>query len=144
MDTNMVVLVLGELAFLAFVLWLAAPFARERARRRIELQNGVLERFGSAPEFVAFLETEPGRRFQDALSGRGLVPLGRILAAVQAGVLLVAVGLGLGIAWGVVRDPDLLVAALVTGALGLGFLAAAGVSHRLCRNWGLLPGRAGI
>ena len=141
MDRNMVVLVLGELAFLAFVLWLAAPFVRERAKRRVELQVGVLERFGSAPEFVAFLETEPGRRFQDALSGRRLVPLGRILGAVQAGAVLIALGLGLGIAWGVVRDPELLVAALVTGALGVGFFAAAGLSHRLCRTWGLLPGR---
>jgi hypothetical protein len=138
MEASMVALVLGELAFVAFVLWVAAPFVQDRARRRAELQARVLERFGTAQELVAFLEGEPGRRFQESLSGRRLTPLGRILRGVQAGVVLIALGLGLAIAFGLLRDPDLLVAALAAVALGVGFLVAAGVSHRLCSSWGLL------
>jgi hypothetical protein len=139
-DRNLVALVLGELAFVAFVLWLAVPYFRERARLRSELQRGIVERFASVPEFVAFLETDAGRRFQASLSGRPLVPLARILGAVQVGVVLVALALGLAGSFVLLGDRDLAVAGMVVLSLGVGFLAAAYASHRLCRRWGLVPG----
>jgi hypothetical protein len=138
-DGNLVALVLGELAFVAFVLWLAVPLLRERARLRADLLKGIVERFATAGDFVAFLETESGRRFEASLSGRPIVPLLRVLGGVQAGLALAALGLGLALASVLVNDRDLVVAAAVALALGAGFLGAAFASHRLCRLWGLVP-----
>jgi hypothetical protein len=132
----MVVLILGELAFVAFVLWLAVPFFRDRARLRAELQRAMVERFASTPELAAFLDTPAGRRFEAALGGRAL-PQGRILAGLQVGVVLVLLALGLAAAARIAYDKDLLMASVIVLALGVGFLGAAYASHRLCRAWGL-------
>lgn len=139
MNANIVALVLGEMAFVSFVLWLAVAFMRDRARQRAELQRGVVDRFASAPEFVSFLETEPGRRFQASLVGRPLLPLTRVLGGVVTGIVLVALGAGLVVAWLVLEDRDLVVAAAVAASVGIGFLVGALVSHRLCVRWGLVP-----
>lgn len=136
---SMVVLVLGELAFVAFVLWLAVPFLRDRARQRAELQRAIVQRFATADEFVTFLGTEPGRRFQASLSGRPFGVLTRVLAGVQVGITLTSLGLALAGVWFVVKDDDVLVVAALAFGLGLGFLAAATASRRLSRRWGLGP-----
>ncbi len=139
MGGNLVALVLGEFAFVAFVLWLAIPYYREKARLRADLQRGIVERFATVPEFVAFLETEAGRRFESSLSGRPFVPLARILGAVQVGVVLVVLALGLAGGFLLLGDRDLAAAGIVVLSLGVGCLAAAYASHRLCRAWGLVP-----
>jgi hypothetical protein len=138
-DSNLVALVLGELAFVAFVSWLLVPFFREKARLRAELLRGVVDRFTSAPELAAFLETEAGRRFEAALAGRPFVPLARLLNGVGLGIVLVVLAVGLAAAGQMNGDPDLRVAAVVVLSLGAGFLVAAYVSHRLCRALRLLP-----
>jgi len=139
-NANIVALVLGEMAFVAFVLWLAVAFIRDLARHRAELQRGVVDRFSSAPEFLAFLETGPGRRFQASLTGRPLLPLTRVLGGTVTGIVLVALGVGLVVAWLALGDRDLAIAGAVAVSLGIGFLVAAAVSHRLCVRWGLVPG----
>jgi hypothetical protein len=137
-DTNMVVLVLGEFALVGFILWLLMPVFQEKARRRAELQGRVLERFGSAREFIDFLGTDDGRRFQEWLSGRRGTPHTRILSAVQAGLVLVALGLGLFLASLRMNEDELFTGSAVAASLGLGFLASAWASYRLSKAWGLL------
>jgi len=137
---SLVALVLGEFAFVAWVLWLVGRALQERARRRAELQARLFDRFGSAQELVAFLETEQGRRLQDALSGRRGRPHARILAAVQIGVILLALGVGLFVLAWITGQNGMLAVAVVTVALAVGFLASAWASHGLSKAWGLLAG----
>jgi hypothetical protein len=139
MDTGLVALVLGEMAFLAVLLWLLLPFFRERARLRADLQRAVVERFASGSEFVSFLESDSGRRWQASLAGRGANPSGRVIAGVQTGLVLIFLAVGLGVAGRVLQDDEVLAAALVTVSVGVGFLVAAYASHRLCRAYRLLP-----
>jgi hypothetical protein len=134
----MTVLALGQFAFVGFVLWLLMPLVHERARRRAELQSRVLERFGSAREFVDFLGTEDGQRFQEWLSGRRATPQARILRAVQAGLVLVALGLGFLLASWKLSEDEPFIVGMVAGGLGVGCLVAAWASYRLSRAWGLL------
>jgi hypothetical protein len=132
---SLVALILGEMAFVAFVLWLAAAFVRDRARQRAELQARVIERLGSAQEVVAFLATDAGRGLERALTGRRDVRTQQILVAVQLGVVLVATSAGLAIAARVQADRDLLTWAIVCAGAGAGLLLAAAVSRRLARAW---------
>src|SRR5262245_37132798 len=94
------------MAFAGWVLGLALTHIQERARRRAELQVRVLDRFGSAAEFMEFLDSEPGRRFQEALSGRrgGLTRV--LLGAVQAGVVMLFLGAGLSLAYVMMRGDE--------------------------------------
>ena len=135
MRASLVALILGEMAFVAFVLWLAAGFVRERTRQRAELQLRLIERFGTAEEVVAFLATDAGRGLERALSGRRDAQSRQILVAVQLGIVLVATGTGLGLAETLGANPDLATWALACAATGTGLLVAAAVSRRLSRAW---------
>jgi hypothetical protein len=101
---------------------------------RMELQMRLVDRFASPAELQQFLESEGGRKLLGSLSPRQST-LPRILLAVQAGVVLTALGSGFIISGD--RDLDRAGGALV--ALGLGLLGSAVVSWILARMWGLLP-----
>lgn len=142
MNGSLVAMIVGEMAFVGFLLWLGAGLLKERSRRRTELQLRVMDRFASAPEFLAFLDTETGRHFRDALSGRPFHAVRQILGGVHLGVVLIALGGGLYVASRSVGDRDLLVAATVCAAVGLGLLIAAALSKRLARRWGVWTDRS--
>jgi uncharacterized membrane protein YfcA len=132
---SLVALILGEMAFVAFVLWLASTFVRERTRERAELQARMIERFGSAQELVAFLATEAGRGMGRSLLGHREVQTRQVLVAVQLGIVLVATSAGLGVAARLQQDRDLFAWALACATAGTGMLIAAAVSRRLARRW---------
>ena len=135
MRASLVALILGEMAFVAFVLWLVAGFVRDRARQRAELQARVIERLGSAQEVVAFLATDAGRSLERALTGGRDVQTRQVLVAVQLGVVLLATGAGLALAARLQADRDLLTWAIACAGAGAGLLLAALVSRRLSRAW---------
>lgn len=140
MEFPLVFLILGQMAFVGWILRLALTYIQERARRRAELQVRVLDRFASAAEFLEFLNTGPGRRFQEALSGRRGSQARLLVGAICAGIVLTFLGVGLlFVHLKIGRDPDILLFGVVTLAVGLGFLVAAPVSHGLARRWGLMP-----
>jgi hypothetical protein len=132
---TLVALILGEIAFVAFVLWLASVFVRDRSRQRAELQARVVERFGSAQELLAFLATDAGRGLARTLLGHGDGQTRQILLAVQAGIVLVAGAVGLGLAGHRLDDHDLIAWAFAGAATGAGLLVAAAVARRLSRRW---------
>jgi hypothetical protein len=132
---SLVALILGEMAFVAFVLWLAAGFVRDRTRQRAELQARMIERFGSAQELVAFLATEAGHGLGRSLLGHRDGQTRQILVAVQVGIVLVATSVGLGVAARLQHDRDLFAWALACATAGTGMLIAAAVSRRLSRRW---------
>ena len=135
MRASLVALILGEMAFVAFVLWLAAGFVRDRTRQRAELQARLIERLGSAQEVIAFLASDTGRSLERALTGGRDGQTRQILATVQLGIVLIATGTGLGLAESLRANPDLATWALACAATGTGLLVAAAVSRRLSRAW---------
>jgi hypothetical protein len=137
MSWQIAAITLGQMALLGLVIVVVAVRLQERARLRMELQARMLERFASTAELKDFLESEGGRRLLGALSPRQTVAP-RLLLAVQAGVVVVALGLGLMMAGG----DDFETAGIAIAAVGAGVLLSSMVSWYLARNWGLLP-RAG-
>lgn len=135
MRGSLVALILGEMAFVAFVLWLASVFVRERTRQRAELQSRMIERFGSAQELLAFLATDAGRGMSRSLLGYRGAQTRQILVAVEVGIVLVATSGGLGLAGRLLADRDLLAWALACATAGAGLVVAAAVSRRLSRRW---------
>jgi hypothetical protein len=120
--------------------------ARQRRQREVlaaqqDLQTRILERFDSAQEFSHFLQTEGGRRFLAGLTDeRGWRPARRIMAAVQIGIVITALGLGLFVLANVVGNREVAWPGIMILFLGLGFLASAAASWLMSKKWGLLPG----
>jgi hypothetical protein len=136
-------LILGELAFGAFVIGLLLWRGQEKARLRTQLHGKLIERCASAEDLARFLETDSGRRLLDAVSpGRATNPAWALVATVQVGLVLAVLGLGVlyGVSLGKIGS-DYTPGGIMVLALGAGLLLASEVSQRLCRRYGLLPPR---
>ena len=117
---------------------------RQRLKIAADFHSRLLERIGSATEFGQFLASEGGARFAESLStSTEAAPHTRILRAVQAGIVLLFLGVGLFMfveAISLPYAPEVNVRAMATvfTAVGLGLLASAAVSYVLSRRLGLL------
>ncbi len=135
---------------LAFIYTLAAVItavleSRRRSlaiRTHADLLNRVLDKFGSSRDFVELSESPGGKRLLEAL---GSEPNGvgeKILAAVQRGVVLSVLGVGVLLLSLAIHATALEEFIRIVGgvclALGLGYLGSSVLSYRLARSMGLL------
>jgi hypothetical protein len=126
---------------------------RQRAhiRTQTNFHNKMIEKFSSAEDFTAFLQSDAGRSFFDNLTSEPSTPLNRILGSIQKGVILFLLGLGLVIL-GKSFNPEaggnvMFVIGVISFMIGSGFLVSSAVSYRLAKAWDLIstnPKRAGI
>jgi hypothetical protein len=118
---------------------------RENAKLWVELQSKVVDRFGSAPEVIRYLESDAGQRMLEGQVSSSGSPHARVLDAVHTGLLVFLGGVGLQAASGV-ADAEVRAVLQAVGTvgsiLGVGFLASAAVSWFLLRRWGLLAAPA--
>jgi len=112
-----------------------------------EFHNRLLEKFGSASEFTAYLQSEAGQRFFENLTTERTTPTTKILGSIQKGAIMLLLGLGLSIIGGFFNSPlgseIFFVFGIVGLMLGLGFLISAAIAYRLSKSWGLLTAGAG-
>ena len=112
------------------------------ARVQAEVHSKLIDKVGSSPEFLTFLDSESGKQLVASIGIEqpSRNPYNRILASVQAGVILVCVSIALLIIG--VNVADVAEGFKILGALGLalgiGFLISAGLSYRLSKAFGLL------
>jgi hypothetical protein len=143
----------GFLVVTATLLWLIKTLIDYRRWSRLskvqaDVHNKVLDRFANNEELLAYVQTPAGRRFLEsapiALDPVGpaiAAPVRRILWAVEAGFVILAGGIGLQFVSGRVPaeiSPMVFALGVLGVALGIGFVAAAGVSFFISRRLGLL------
>ncbi len=135
------------------IAWFVRTFIDYRRWLRVskvqtEVHNKLLERFAGTGDLLAYVQSPSGRRFLesapiplDPASRQITAPIGRILWAVQAGVVVFAVGVGFQFVSGQLIDDigqPMGVLAALSMALGIGLIASGGVSYILSRRFGLL------
>jgi len=120
---------------------------RANTRTRADIYNRLIDKFGTAPELIAFLQSDAGLKFIEENTVQPAEPLGKILASIRIGVVLTLLGAGLlitGNIFGESLGGDLYIVLTVGGIVGLmigiGLLISAAVSYRLCKTWGILTG----
>ena len=118
---------------------------RANTRTRADIYNRLIDKFGTAPELIAFLQSDAGLKFIEENTVQPAEPLGKILASIRIGVVLTLLGAGLlitGNIFGESLGGDLYIVLTVGGIVGLmigiGLLISAAVSYRLCKTWGIL------
>ena len=125
---------------------------QEAGRRRAEMLERLVEKFGSAEELVAFARSPEGRQFL-AATDTPAVSQRHVLRLFQAGVVLVAMGSALLVnAARTAPGSESTVMGPAAEAnwwgtlslcLGLGLLAIGAISYRLGQRWGLLNSGGG-
>lgn len=137
--------ILISISFIVLAGWLISVCVnalrhRMNVRTQTELHNRLLEKFDSASEFAAYLQTEAGQRFFDSLVSERITPMSKILGSIQNGTILTLLGAGLlllGIIYRATDEGVFTIFGVIALALGAGFLISAGISYRLSKTWGL-------
>jgi hypothetical protein len=134
--------ILGFFITVGLIFWIVASNIRRLKTARIvgEMHNKMLDRFSSSQDLVAYLQTDAGKQFLAmGESEPKKSPYGRILGAMQIGVILIALGTALLILCHSFRSgwQEFLAFGSISLALGIGFLAAAALSYRLSKSLGL-------
>lgn len=128
--------VLVPIAFFATVIvifWLLLRQRQARIQTRVEVQKHLLDKFNSGPEFGEFLESKAGQQFLSELRSQSISSKDRILSAMQNGIVLSMLGLGmLGLS---LAKRGFLIPAVLALALGVGFLISTAIAARFTRKW---------
>ena len=125
------------------VFWVVfSTFRRMKvARIQAEVHSKLIDKFASSQDFLTFLDSDSGKKLVASIGIEqpNRNPYNRILASVQAGVILVCISIAFLILGA--NFPDVSEGFKVVGslglALGIGFLISAGLSYRLSKNFGL-------
>jgi hypothetical protein len=150
----------GITAFLVFLVitgvlaWLVRTLIAQRrwsrlSRVQTEVHGKLLDRLASSEELLAYIQSPAGRRFLesapipvDDAPPTVRTPIARLLWSVQAGLVLVAAGIGLSVIAGGAPQgaaQPLSALAIFAIAVGIGFVVAAVVAFAISRKLGLWP-----
>ena len=142
---------ISAFAAIAWVIYIIVDGYRRRqqARMAAEFHSKLLERIGSAREFGEFLNTTGGTKFLDSLTiERESGPHVRILRAVQTGLVLLSLGVGLFMVgwwspWLPLEGHNVLnIFGAIAASLGVGLLLSAAASFGLSKRLGLINGES--
>jgi hypothetical protein len=139
--------------FLAFV-WIIRIFVDSRRwnrtfKQQSEIHGRLIEKLGTGPDLVAYMETEAGKRFLMAspiaagseFGQRMPNTVSRVLTSLSAGIVMTLLGIGFLLLRN--AGPDMPEPMLVVGTLllmpGIGFILSAGVTWFLAQRLGLMP-----
>ena len=138
-DAVLTIAVTGMFSWLAWVI-----FSTIRRYKIAKLQAGVqtklLDKIGSGQELLAYAQTEAGRELIESLKVERVTPYGRIIGALQTGIILLLFGAALLLLRNHVSGAgeDFVVFGTLICALGMGFALSAAASFYLSKSFGLL------
>jgi hypothetical protein len=107
----------------------------------MEFQARLIDRLASLADFAEFASTDAGRQLLNTLAADDFAtaPRDRVLRAIEMGVVLVSLGIGLLFLGGyfVFDGREAFTAVgVISGSLGVGFLISAVLSVRLTKALG--------
>jgi hypothetical protein len=142
-DAVVAIAVTGMFSWLAWVI-----FSTIRRYKIAKLQAGVqtrlLDKVGSGQELLAYAQTEAGRELIESLKVERVSPYGRIIGALQTGIVLLLFGAALLLLRNHVSGASegFVVFGTLICALGMGFALSAAASYYLSKSFGLLNSAA--
>ena len=147
--SNLTPLVIGVTVVIS-IAWVVINIVKALKQRanlqtKTEIYSRMIDKFGAAPEFIAFLQSEEGRQFIEENVAQSNAPMRKILGGIQIGIVLTMVGAGLLILANIFDrslggDFFLIITVAGTVALmiGIGLLISVMISYKLSKSWGLL------
>jgi hypothetical protein len=113
------------------VVAMGAQTKQRIGQHKTEVQLKLIERFGTSADFVAFIQSDEGRRF---LGDAPRAVRERAVGGLRSGIIMAFVGAGFAFIGLTQRDVDWLIPAFMLMGLGLGFFVSALISMRLSRK----------
>lgn len=133
-------LIVGCITLFGMISFAVYTISRANARiaqLRTEFSTRMLEKFGSASEFIEFVRSPEGRKILEGASMEKPVDAAKLLTSVRRGILLVVLGVTFLLTipmFGAGVEPTGYIG-MVLLALGVGYLVSAVVSRKLMHTW---------
>jgi hypothetical protein len=125
------VAIVGGISMVVLIVQAGAATRQRQAQLRAEVQMKLIDRFGTANEFVSFVKSEEGREF---LGDAPRVARRGFIGGIRWGIVMAFLGVAfLFCAW-VDHDTDFFIPAFILIGLGGGYFASAIISMRLARE----------
>jgi hypothetical protein len=145
-DTGIVMVLISLLITVGWVVYVIVDGIRRRQQLKVitDFHGKLIDRLGSAREFGEFFNSAAGDRFLSSLSRtESGAPHVRILRSLQAGLVLLALGIGLFVLVTVHSFPSgaqnaFVVIATAATAVGAALLISTGLSYVLSKRMGLI------
>ncbi|MGB6975707.1 MAG: hypothetical protein WBD67_13570 [Terracidiphilus sp.] len=146
--------VLALACFLVVLAWMIRVFLENRRWNRVfklqsEVHGRLIDKFSTTQELASYMETDAGRRFLEAapipvqIDSGSRMPnaVARVLTPLQAGVVMVLLGIGLLLLRHTEKDMEnpMLVLGTIVLMPGIGFILSAGITWVLAARLGLMP-----
>jgi hypothetical protein len=126
-----IVAILSSFGTAVLVVYFVTRARQRRVELQAEMQSKLIDRFGSAPEMVTFLQSPAGREF---VAGVQTAPENmtrqRVLGGFTRSIILTALGIAF-LFLTFYRDNDFVVPAAIVLSLGIGYFIATVVSWKL-------------
>jgi NAD/NADP transhydrogenase beta subunit len=142
MDQATLFFTIAVFLIIGLLWWIVSTVGRVRiAARQSDVRKHLIDKISSQESVLALLAQGDRAALESLLGGfEEPQPYHRILSSVQAGIVLLVFG-GAMIACTAAGVDVPVVVGILTAALGLGLTAAAAISYRLSKSWGLLEAR---
>jgi hypothetical protein len=125
-------------AMMVAIFYFSAKSKSDKARYQAEVQARLLDKFGTGPEFVQFLDSTQGRKFLGDLEAAPKVRTqDRMLSGIRNATVLSFLGIAFTLLSFFTYDHGMIYPGLLLLALGLGYLASVILTKRLSREWGM-------
>lgn len=126
--------IIGTIATGVTVVLVVYFVTRARQRRveaQVQMQSKLVDRFGSAPELVTFLQSPAGRQFITGVqSAPEVLTRERLISGFTRAVVLSSLGLAF-VALAIADNGDWSVPAAIVLSLGVGYFIATYIAYKL-------------
>lgn len=112
------------------------------AKLQADVQTKLLDKVVSGQELLAYAQTDAGRDLLESLKVERPAPYGRIIGALQTGIILFLFGIALILLRHQVSGTEegFVIFGTLASALGVGFVLSAVASYYLSKSFGLFNG----
>lgn len=123
--------IIGGFTMVVVITTVAAQTKQRRAQLRAEVQMKLIDRFGTANEFIQFIQSEEGRRF---LGDAPRLARANYIGGIRTGIVLACIGFGFAVIGLVDHDTGWFIPAFILLGIGGGFFASSMVSMKIARQ----------
>ena len=143
-DPMLPFVVSGMFALCGLLLYLG--FNAVRNGQQTSIRKTLLEKFASAQDLAAFLQTGGGQKFMAELSSGAGSPLQSVLGSIHKGIIATFLGMGFFPLSGGFKEsgPAVTGIGIVLILVGFGFLVSAIITYLLSRWWGLISSHSKV
>lgn len=123
--------IIGGIFMVVSIVSAGAKTRQRSAQLKADVQMKLIDRFGSAAEFINFVQSPEGKQF---LGDAPRAARANFIGSIRIGIITAFIGLGFTIIGIVDHDSGWFIPAFILLGIGIGFFVSAIISMKLARQ----------